>query len=185
MYISDSIRAVIRTCPLQNKIMLNTAALLYIVTICTCVAVPLEQSLTIIDASSCPAGFFCVSDDRTRSVTPQACPPGTYSGIGASSCTTCRNGYWTIRYASSYCDICPIGHSCLVPSSVPRPCPLGTANPALAQTSCFPCEDGEYTPGLQSPACAACPHGQYCTDAAEQPKPCPSGKYNFTKNVFS
>ena len=156
--------------------MIKTILFLYSLSIYACSAVPLEQSSTFVEASNCPSGFYCVTDDRARSVTPQACPPGTYSGIGASSCTPCRPGYWTIRYGSSYCDVCPIGHLCPQASSSPQPCPLGSANPSLGQTSCSPCGAGEYTPGLQSPTCAACPHGHFCAEAPDQPKPCPPGK---------
>jgi len=167
------------------KTMINKIFFICAISIYACLAGPVDQILTAVEARNCPSGFYCVSDDRLRSVTPQACPPGTYSGVGASICTPCRSGYWTIRYGSSYCDICPIGHLCPNASSAPQACPLGTANPSLGQTDCFPCAAGDYTPTLQSPACAACPNGYYCGEAADQPKQCPAGKYDFINNIYS
>jgi len=156
--------------------MISSIIFAYFIAIYGCLAVPLEEILAPVVASNCMPGYYCVANDRARSVTPQACPPGTFTGIGAPVCTPCSLGYWTVRYASSYCDVCPIGHMCYNASFFPEPCPLGTANPFLGQPNCFACNTGDYTPGLQSPACATCPHGHFCTDAAEQPKPCPPGK---------
>ncbi len=155
--------------------MISKTFFAYFISIYACLAVPLEESLTVVDPLNCPPGYYCVADARTRSITPQPCPPGTFSGFGASSCTPCASSYWTLHYGSSYCDVCPIAHRCPNASSAPEPCPLGTSNPWLGQTICFSCEAGDYTPGLQTPACTACPHGHYCTDAAEQPEPCPPG----------
>ncbi len=151
----------------------------------TCSAISLQNSLIPVEALNCPAGYYCTADDRTRSVVPQPCPPGTFSGIGASGCTPCTLGYWTVRYGSAYCDVCPIAHFCANPSLHPTPCPLGSYNPTFGQSDCFPCGVGNYTSGLQSPACAACPHGHYCIDAAEPPKPCPPGNHDFANNLFS
>lgn len=166
---------------MMNKIIL----IFYLISVYTCWAVPLEEILKSVEAFKCPAGYYCIADDRTRSVTPQPCPPGTFSGIGASSCTPCTLGYWTIRHGSAYCDICPIAHLCPNANSAPVPCPLGSYNPNFGQVVCSPCNVGDYTPGLQSPACTSCPHGHYCIDAAGQPKPCPPGNHSFANNLFS
>ena len=138
-------------------------------------ATSFEEDLTLSDVSQCPMGYSCSLSPLTRSITPKGCPPGTFSTGGMGGCRACSAGHWTIRYASSYCDVCPVGHLCANASLAPTPCPLGTANPSLAQTNCFPCSPGTYTPTLQSPACAACPHGHFCNNAAQQPQQCPPG----------
>ena len=165
--------------------MINKIFLVCFISMSACLAVPLEQMLTLVEARNCPAGFCCESDDRTRTVNPVPCSPGTYSKPGSSGCSRCPAGEWTTRHGSSYCDICPIGHSCAVGSSNPEPCPLGTSNPFMGKTNCSQCEAGDYTPGLQTVTCSACPHGHYCSDPAEQPKKCPPGRYNFDNNLFS
>jgi hypothetical protein len=141
----------------------------------TCLTVPLEESQTPVEVANCPPGYFCVPNVLTRSITPQPCSPGTFSGFGASSCTPCDPGYWTTRHGSSYCDVCPIGHMCSNASMAPEPCPLGTANPWIGLANCFLCGLGDYTSNLQSPACTVCPHGHFCANPAEKPKPCPPG----------
>lgn len=177
---------VILTYSLQHRIiMISKIFLVCFISMSACLAVPLEQMLTLVEARNCPAGFYCVSDDRTRTVTPKPCQPGTFSGPGSSKCSQCLAGESTTRPGSSYCDICPIGHSCAVASSNPEPCSLGTSNPFMGKTNCYPCEVGDYTPGLQTVTCSACPHGSYCADPAEQPKKCPPGRYDFDNNIFS
>jgi hypothetical protein len=156
--------------------MFGKVLLLCFISIDVCLSTPFEKSSISIEVSNCPPGYFCVVDDRTRSITPQKCPLGTYSGGAASACTPCPSGHWNNRHGSAYCDICPIGHKCADASLTPEPCPLGTANPMLGQTTCFPCNAGEYTPKLQSPSCSKCPHGHSCTEPSEQPKQCPPGK---------
>lgn len=56
--------------------------------------------------ADCPPGYYC---GLGRSVTPQACPPGSFSLQGASRCTTCTPGYYQIASGKSYCDQCPPG----------------------------------------------------------------------------
>lgn len=165
--------------------MIVKLVLICFILVSACSAASLYDRLQPVEALNCPAGYYCVADDRTRTVLPQPCSPGAYSGIGAASCTPCAPGFWTVQYGSSYCDICPVGHFCENPSLVPTPCPLGLYNPTVGQTNCFPCAVGDYTPGLQSPTCTACPHGHYCTDAAEPPQPCPPGNHDFANNLFS
>ena len=140
------------------------------------------EQLTLTDASQCPAGYYCTTNLLTRSVTPKGCPPGTFSTGGTTGCRPCAAGYWTIRYASSYCDVCPVGHLCANASLAPTPCPLGMANPSLGQTYCFPCPIGSYTPTLQSPTCTVCPHGHFCNNGAQKPQQCPPGNDRSTEN---
>ncbi len=165
--------------------MISKIFFVYLIAIYVCLVVPLQDTLTVTDVANCPAGYYCVVDIRTGIINPQPCPPGTYSEIGASSCTPCSVGEWTVRHGSSYCDLCPIAHMCPNPSLAPLPCPLGTANPWPRQPSCFACSIGDYTPALQRPTCTACSYGHYCSDPAEQPKLCPPGKSDFDNNLFS
>lgn len=139
-------------------------------------ATSFEEGLILTDVSQCPRGYFCTVDPLTRSVNPKQCQPGTSSIGAARVCKPCSAGHWTVRFASSYCDICPVGHLCANASLAPTPCPLGTANPSLGQTNCFACPAGTYTPTLQTPTCAVCPHGHFCNNAAEKPQKCPAGK---------
>ena len=150
--------------------------LFYLVGVALVYVVPSQSMQIIDDISNCPQGYFCQLDPSTKSITPTFCPPGTSSGVGASTCTPCRSGYFNIRFGSAYCDICPIAHRCANASSPPEPCPLGTANPSLGQIVCTPCLAGFYTPTLQSPACTVCPHGHVCPKADEKPKQCPAGR---------
>ena len=127
------------------------------------------------DVRACPAGYFCQFNPLTRNAFPQACPPGTFSGVGATSCSPCKVGHWSILPASSFCELCPIGHFCANASAVPTACPLGTYNPSLEQIRCSPCQSGHYTPNLGSALCTPCPHGHSCSLADQQPSKCPPG----------
>lgn len=159
----------------------NTILVLWVMSVCVCSAAPLEEIFPVTRVADCPAGYYCVSNGLTRSITPQPCPAGTYSGIGASICIACAEGYYTVKPASAFCDVCPIGHSCANPTLSPTPCALGTYNPSLGQTGCWPCDAGDYTPTLHSSSCTACPNGHFCETPAEQPKFCPPGKEMIEK----
>ncbi len=73
--------------------MISSIIFAYLIAIYDCLAVPLEESLAPVVASNCMPGYYCVANDRARSVTPQACPPGTFTGIGAPVCTPSSLGY--------------------------------------------------------------------------------------------
>ena len=59
----------------------------------------------------CPAGYSC---DQSKSFTPQQCPIGTFSAVGASSCTPCQPGYYQTSPGKGYCDECPPGMLVLI-----------------------------------------------------------------------
>ena len=74
-----------------------------------------------------------------------ACPPGTWSGVGAvASCTACAAGRYNPTNSSSSPSAC-------------RECPLGSA-----------CPSGSVSP-------AACPQDYFCPDPASAPVPCDAG----------
>ena len=140
----------------------------------------LNEIQLINDIRTCPAGYYCQTNPLTRTILPQACPPGTYSGVGSTGCTPCKVGHWTIHSASSFCELCPFGHHCANASSTPTPCPIGTFNPSLEQIQCSPCPSGHYTPQLGSSSCTPCPHGHFCGLAHQQPIKCPIGNISNT-----
>lgn len=60
-------------------------------------------SADLFKCNACPAGYKC--DGNTQ----YACPVGTYSHAGASSCTPCPAGQYQDNTAQSSCKSCPAG----------------------------------------------------------------------------
>ena len=56
----------------------------------------------------CPAGFVSATHNQTRC--DEACPVGTFAGVGASSCTPCAAGRFQNATARASCDPCPANH---------------------------------------------------------------------------
>lgn len=79
---------------------MNYFALIFTVALC------LKSTGALTSLADCPAGYFCALG---RSITPQACPPGSFSLQGASRCTGCPAGYYQIESGKSFCDQCPPG----------------------------------------------------------------------------
>lgn len=73
----------------------------------------------------CPAGFYCTGPDFD----PFICEAGTYSFAGASMCTSCSPGYYSIDTKRGIdCDLCPANHYCPTPTTVIH-CPPNTGGP--------------------------------------------------------
>lgn len=127
------------------------------------------------DLADCPPGYFCTG----RGITPIPCSAGTWSGGGVAFCTPCDPGYYTTKSGSSYCTMCPKGHTCAVAHLGPESCPLGTYNNQLAQVECVACEEGTYTPARGAVQCTSCPAGSFCASAANPPEKCSPGMSIF------
>ena len=150
----------------------------------------------------CPAGSFCPA----RSVSPQLCPPGSYTSVsGRSACILCGPGLLSPNAGSTLCDdFCPIGtyrarpggandSSCtLCPpgtfgeaegATSCTPCPVGsaggTAAGANSSATCTPCSPGSFSASLTGAAvCSACLPGTFAAAGASACTSCPSGRFS-------
>jgi hypothetical protein len=92
----------------------------------------------------CSPGFYCTGVNTTNQT---ACPPGTYSFVGQTSCMSClKTGYY-----------CPNA------STAPIPCPPNTSN------TC-PDKPGYY--GIPGQFISICPIDHYCTGGSTNPAHC-------------
>ena len=116
---------------------------------------------------SCPAGYFCVGNDALS-----MCPAGTYSSLGASSCSPCIDApgaYCPAGGTSAKGAQCPMGQYCAGAGAVPvncpaapgRYCPPGAAAPdaTLRCPALYECAGGG-----AAPAPARCSPGTYGVD---------------------
>jgi sugar lactone lactonase YvrE len=153
-------------------------------------------------ATPCPAGSFCPA----RSVSPQLCPPGSYTSVpGRKACILCGPGLLAPQEGSTQCDdFCPIGtfrarpggandSSCTLCSpgtfgeaegaTSCTPCPVGsaggTAAGANSSATCTPCAPGSFSASLTGAAvCSLCLPGTYAIAGASACTPCPSGAFS-------
>lgn len=132
----------------------------------------------------CPKGYFCPSISQS----PTPCPAGSYSdGVNrtaASTCIYCTVGSYSAQPAassSSACQLCQPGYYCLNISSLPTPCPPGSANNIsgrILATDCKPCTVGSFAATAGSSACLICTAGGYCPSSTTGRIPCAAGTYN-------
>ena len=86
-----------------------------------------------------------------------ACPAGTYSGSGASSCVPCGLGTYTSEGGQVSCSFADPGY--YVPTTgatEPTACPAGSYSGSRA-AACDPCAENTYTNHSGSSACYVCP----------------------------
>ncbi|KAH8062471.1 hypothetical protein JL722_3389 [Aureococcus anophagefferens] len=86
-----------------------------------------------------------------------ACPAGTYSGSGASSCVPCGLGTYTSEGGQVSCSFADPGY--YVPTTgatEPSACPAGSYSGSRA-AACDPCAENTYTNHSGSSACYVCP----------------------------
>ena len=96
------------------------------------------------------AGYFAVLGVEV------ACPAGTWSAPGATQCTLCPAGTYSVAIGATSQSTC-------------LPCPAGTWSGTAGVTSCTPCQSGTYsTTTGRTTACSSlcktsCSTGQYMT----------------------
>jgi len=69
----------------------------------------------------CTPGHYCL----TGAITPLACPPGTSTYGGSSSCVPCSVGYFSLNSGSSSCTQCLSGYMNTISGSSSCSCPVG------------------------------------------------------------
>ena len=117
-------------------------------------------------AAQCPAGFSCSGNGLA---TP--CQAGTWSPLGATTCTATGSGYYSGSQATSQ-TICPAGSRCPTTNASPIPCEAGTFSPA-GQLTCSPCPAGK-TSGTGAASCTTCAEGTFA-QSTTQCTSCPAG----------
>ena len=170
------------------------------------------DSLGMTSPVICPAGYYCPGGGNPATL----CPDGTYSEItglqAADDCKPCPPGkYCTNGVQTGDCDPgyycvsgnkvpnpdgtdasvvgmpCPVGHYCLVGTTLATPCPFGkfTTTPGASQESdCQDCTAGFYCiPGDPNPY--DCPRGSYCPTGSELPTDCPAYTYSDVYKAVS
>jgi len=119
----------------------------------------------------CQAGYYCPANSPNYiSCQMNKCPPGTFSGEVAGSCTLCPAGSYSNQYVATTC----------------KPCPAGTWTNLTGQISCsFTCPLGTYSlsGSKNASACFSCPAGYYCPEGVLTS--CPAGSYSSLTNQIS
>ncbi|CUE73353.1 membrane-associated protein, putative [Bodo saltans] len=176
----------------------------------------------------CDGGWYCTGGaNSSRPVTNGGeCQAGFFCPPGSNRMSNCSGGYYCATpgltnvtgqcFAGYYCttgakvpnptdgetgNICPRGEYCLIGTTYPGACGVGTYNPLLGQiapTACISCPAGMYcngtstvTPNLNcsagyycppgqtvaSPNQFICPKGYYCIPGSKLPVKCAAGTY--------
>ena len=116
------------------------------------------QRWTGTECVDCAAGTYSSSSGATECY---RCFYGSISEAGATSCTSCPEGFSTSALGSDTCDICAAGYegdgtTCTI-------CSAGTYSNALTNRTCMPCAIGTYISTDGGSSCTACPTG-YTTE---------------------
>ena len=157
------------------------------------------QSLTGQTACvTCPAGYYC----PLGSVSPTACPSGTYRAATAGAidtdCIETSQGYYVTDGGTTK-TLCEAGYRCPTSRNPVRvPCNTPTEYQDLAgQTSCKTCIEGNICPTrTQTFACpagswclsgaaTACAGGDYCPSSTSRAADCPAGSYCSEPHLIS
>lgn len=112
----------------------------------------------------CSAGRY---QEMTSQNGCQPCPAGsvtdTLSGVGATSCTSCRAGQFSPQ-ATTQCAACRAG------TTTP---PAGVPN-----AQCVPCAAGKFSTMAGASACTSCPRGTYAPTGSSSCTQCTPGTYD-------
>ena len=136
-----------------------------------------------VDPQPCPPGQYQPWAKNWWNWAPcQGCPPGTYSGLGAGSCSQCPAGSYTPNWQSTGCLTCPAGSSCPPGSANPALCIMGTYSLAAA-SACLQCPAGTYVSVVGSTWYKDCPPGFSCPPGSISPIICPLGTYSPGKSA--
>ena len=145
----------------------------------------------------CHPGYYSSNYDSDDC---KECPIRTFTFSGASSCTTCVEGFratWDKSHchpcqAGSYpdennnnCLDCPKGTFSHSGSSKCEECPAGTfAHYDYWETiNCQPCPAGTKSERGSS-SCESCPPGTYSGSGASFCRPCPIGTFSYGNSLF-
>jgi hypothetical protein len=109
-----------------------------------------------VDCQTCPAGSYNIPNGC------ELCPPGTFSTRGATVCTACAVGQFSISSGSSACLPCTAGTYSVLSSCTQ--CQPGTFS-APGASQCTPCAAGTYDTSTSggSSQCQSCSPGTYNT----------------------
>merc|ERR1712226_843971 len=125
---------------------------------------------------TCPAGYFCASDNDEATL----CPAGAFCPAGSSEPQTCTPGTYNSLVgiiSSTDCIICPIGHCCCPAfgQAEPMACTQGTYQDEQGAIMCNPCPAGTYQDETGAVECITCPEMHACVEGAKEPVLCESG----------
>eukprot|EP00347_Sterkiella_histriomuscorum_P024098 403332318 len=123
---------------------------------------------TILDATICPVGNYCLA----KSYVQLKCMPGTYQDEqGKTSCKQCPDNKYCDEYGMSTPKNCEVNMQCPAGSILPKPCSIGQY--ADASNQCVACPEGQYcwpekgTDGKQG----VCEAGYICQSGSFSPRP--------------
>eukprot|EP00698_Gefionella_okellyi_P008963 TRINITY_DN2250_c0_g1_i1.p1 TRINITY_DN2250_c0_g1~~TRINITY_DN2250_c0_g1_i1.p1 ORF type:complete len:1110 (+),score=143.24 TRINITY_DN2250_c0_g1_i1:55-3330(+) len=120
------------------------------------------------------------------------CPAGSYSGAGASVCSSCGLGTYSSdpgASTASACTVCPAGTYCNVTGlSAALQCAAGFFGTAQSAMNCSSCPAGTFnlnTGASSAGACVPCSTGSYCVEATGSPIGCPPGTFSLATGASS
>eukprot|EP00741_Cyanophora_paradoxa_P013280 tig00000178_g12823.t1 len=124
-----------------------------------------------------PAGRYSPREGLLLDEDAELCPSGTFSGAGATECTTCSAGTSSDLGASA-CYDCP-QHTFAMKAGDPcTPCAENLFTPSAKWTfQCVPCFPGTYLQRVPL-ACVSCPSNKYSMGGAlDSCSSCSNGSY--------
>ncbi|PSC76086.1 serine threonine [Micractinium conductrix] len=105
---------------------------------------------------TCPAGTY----SRGAASTCVSCKPGYWSPAGSGSCTACKSGTYSKDVRSASCSPCPLGYQCAtMATQKPQPCPRGRYSSKEGNRLCTPCPVNTFQSTTGRTNCKACPRG--------------------------
>jgi hypothetical protein len=109
-------------------------------------------SIQTVLSASCSRGYYSDADNCYPCTPGTYCPdgfrqlpcnPGEYQdSFTSTSCSTCRDGYFTTESGSIMCEICPMGSMCPNTDRDPISCPAGTYQDSYGSVRCQQCTQG-------------------------------------------
>jgi len=124
----------------------------------------------------CQAGEY---SSANRSTGCETCAAGQFSGQnGSSGCGTCLVDTYSQAGATA-CTACPLGHFslALTGSTGCRTCVAGSFFRVDEQRRCQACQRGNYTSTGGATECLVCPAGSFSLDVATACSACEHGKF--------
>ena len=102
-----------------------------------------EAKADLFQCNACPAG------NRCDGVNKIACTPGTYAGVGASTCTDCQAGTYQQYSGQASCNACGVGQTSETKATSCTDCSNKPANSHYTTVnSCdWSCDDGYSSQG--------------------------------------
>ena len=128
----------------------------------------------------CPAGTFSGTFNATACA---SCPPGFYSGVGATMCTGCSAGLFSGTTGSSTCTSCSGGSFSAANASGCGICSAGAYSNTGA-SGCVQCAANTFSVAASS-ACASCPVGSLAAVAGASACTANAGYYDLGKSLLA